>query len=441
VALPRMPSLEEPRTGNLKPVRLTAAQDHARILNQLHIKSLRPGVNGGDAPNAANYDEARANPYPDLPDPLKLDNGTPVITTDMWWQQRRRELEDAFEHQIYGGLQDGALGLNWSVTDSVPDRIGGLAVTTRHVVAHLASGTNPPVAIEVHLMVSVPVGAKGPVPLILQLLPGNPKTPQPSSTWREQVLAKGWGIAVLDVTSVQPDDGADLTRGAIGVASNGQPRDLLAWGTLRAWAWGASRAMDYFENDAAIDSTQVGIMGHSRYGKAALIAMAFDPRFAVAFISSSGAGGAALLRRNFGERLENLASESEYHWFGSNFLKYAGPLTAKDLPVDAHELIALCAPRPVFISSGSLQVEGGWIDAKGMFLGGVGAGPVYRLLGKKDLGTSEMPPQETALIGGDIAFRQHSFGHTAGPNWPTFLEFAGRYIKLANAPPATGTSK
>jgi hypothetical protein len=198
---------------------------------------------------------------------------------------------------------------------------------------------------------------------------------------------------------------------------------------LRAWAWGASRALDYFATDKSVDATQVGIEGLSRYGKAALVTMAYDQRFAIAFVGSSGASGAKILRRTFGEQVENIASTGEYHWMAGNFLKYAGPLTPNDLPVDAHELIALCAPRPVFISSGSQQVEGGWVDAKGMFLGAVGAGPVYKLLGKKDLGTSELPPIETPLIDGDIAFRQHSGGHTTGPNWPTFLTFASRYLK------------
>jgi hypothetical protein len=157
--------------------------------------------------------------------------------------------------------------------------------------------------------------------------------------------------------------------------------------------------------------------------------MAYDSRFAIGFIASSGEGGAKILRRKFGEQVENLAATSEYHWMAGNFLKYAGPLTADDLPVDAHELIALCAPRPVFISAGSPQVEGGWIDAKGMFLAAVGAGPVYQLLGKRDLGTTEFPAIETALIGGEIGFRQHQGGHAAGPNWPTFLEFASRYLQ------------
>ncbi len=271
----------------------------------------------------------------------------------------------------------------------------------------------------------------------------------PGPTWQQQVLAKGWGYAVIIPTSIQADNGAGLTQGIIGLCNKGQPRKLDDWGALRAWAWGASRALDYFETDKAVDAKQVGIEGHSRYGKAALVAMAYDPRFAIAYVSSSGEGGAKLHRRNFGEIVENVAGTGEYHWMAGNFLKYAGPLHWNDLPVDSHELIALCAPRPVFIGGGATKGDG-WVDAKGMFLAAVGAGPVYRLLGKKDLGTTEFPPIETPLIDGDIAFRQHSGGHTPAPNWPTFLTFASRYIKEAPAyprqvipqrkPPETGHS-
>jgi len=196
---------------------------------------------------------------------------------------------------------------------------------------------------------------------------------------------------------------------------------------LRAWAWGASRALDYFATDKAVDATRVGLEGHSRYGKATIVAMAYDPRFAIAYVSSSGGGGAKLHRRDFGETVENIAGTGEYHWMAGNFIKYAGPLNWGDLPVDAHELVALCAPRPVFLSAGATQGDG-WVDAKGTFWAGAGAGPVYRLLGKKDLGTIEFPPIETPLIKGDVAFRQHSGGHTDGPNRPTFLKFADRYL-------------
>ena len=200
-------------------------------------------------------------------------------------------------------------------------------------------------------------------------------------------------------------------------------------GALRAWAWGASRALDYFETDKNVDAKRVGLEGHSRYGKAVLVAMAYDQRFAIAYVSSSGAAGAKPHRRNWGELVENIASSGEYHWMAGNYLKYAGPLNWNDLPVDAHELIALCAPRPVFIGAGTKEQGDGWVDAKGMFLAAVAAGPVYKLLGRRDLGVSVFPDVETEMIDGDVAFRQHRGGHTTAPNWPTFISFADRYLE------------
>jgi hypothetical protein len=208
--------------------------------------------------------------------------------------------------------------------------------------------------------------------------------------------------------------------------NKGQPRKTDDWGALRAWAWGASRALDYFETDKAVDAKRVVIEGHSRYGKATAVAMADDQRFAIAYISSCGEGGSKINRRNYGELIENVAGAGEYHWMAGNFIKYAGPLNGGDLPVDGHSLLALCAPRPVFLGSGN---EGDkWVDPKGIFLAGAHAGPVYKLLGKKDLGTTAFPLIETTLIDGDIGFRQHSGGHTPGPNWPTFLAFASKYL-------------
>ena len=407
---------------------LTAEQDHQRILNQLHIKALRPGVSADPhAPNPANYDEAKANPYPKLPDPLKLKNGKPVTSTDMWWQQRRQELADDIEAEIYGKMQSTVRSLNWTAVDSRPETVGRIPTTRRYLIAQLAGGPN---GVEVRMIVNLPAKAKGPVPLILLLTNGN--APGQHSTWRERVLAKGWGAAVLDVTSVQPDDGKDLARGVIGLFANGKPRDPSAWGALRAWAWGASRAMDYFENDPGIDPTHVGIAGHSRYGKAALIAMAYDPRYAVAYISSSGAGGAALLRRNFGERIENLAATDEYHLFAADFLKYAGPKTANDLPVDTHELIALAAPHPIFFSAGADGDD--WADPRGMFMAAAAASPVYELLGRKGVGATAMPPVGKPLTGGELAFSLHRQGDTMEPNWPAFLNYAQRYMKPAKPP-------
>ena len=209
--------------------------------------------------------------------------------------------------------------------------------------------------------------------------------------------------------------------------NKGQRRKVDDWGALRAWAWGASEALNYFETDKNVDAKKVGIEGHSRYGKAALVTLAYDDRFAIGFISSSGEGGAKLHRRNAGEIVENVASSGEYHWVAGNFIKYAGPLNWGDLPVDSHELIALCAPRPVFISVGS--VGDNWVDARGMFMAGVAAEPVYQLLGKKGLGTNEFPAIQQTLTDGEIAYRQHEGGHTPGPNWATFIAFASKYFK------------
>jgi hypothetical protein len=248
-------------------------------------------------------------------------------------------------------------------------------------------------------------------------------------------LARGWGYATLNPGSIQADNGAGLTLGIIGLCNKGQPRKLDDWGALRAWAWGASRAIDYFETDPAVDAAHIAIEGHSRYGKAAVVAMAYDPRMWTAYVSSSGEGGAKLHRRNWGEIIENVAGIDEYHWMAGNFLKYAGPLNWDDLPVDSNELIAMCAPRPVFLSAGKggYDAEPGgdsWVDAKGTFLAGAGAGPVYELLGKKGLGTSGFPPIETLIATGDVAYRQHSSGHTDQPNWPYFIDFAAKHMAL-----------
>ncbi len=421
------------------PVQLTAEQDHQRLMDLLNIKELRPWVNGLDpnAPNLPNYDESKANPYPNLPDPLVLKDGRRVTTKEMWWKERRPEIIEDFDREIYGRLPENIPPVNWVVTAIEPQTVGGISVITKYLVGHVDNSSYPLVNVDIQLTLSTPANATQPVPVIMELSFGNgipyeSTTYQTEPIWQEQVLAKGWGYAILIPTSIQADNGEGLTQGIIGLCNKGQPRKVDDWGALRAWAWGASRALDYFKNDQSVDAKRVGIEGLSRYGKAAIVAMAYDERFAIGFIGSSGEGGLKLHRRNFGEIVENLAGSGEYHWMAGNFLKYAGPLTWDDLPVDAHELLALCAPRPVFISVGSEQVEGGWVDAKGMFMAGVGAGPVYRLLGKKDLGTTEFPPQGTALIEGEIAFRQHSGGHTTGPNWPTFLSYAELYFSNQN---------
>lgn len=420
------------------PVVLTTEEDHQRMMDLLRITSLRPGPSGNpDAPDAANTDEALASPYAGLPDPLVQNDGRQVTSADQWWQQRRGEIAEDFDREIYGRVPASVPDVHWEVLSTTPEMNGPYRVKVKRLAGRVDNSAYPHIEVNIDLTVVTPAEAVGPVPVMMEFgwnLPPAlrrrfaPRTPD-GPTWQQQLLANGWGYAVLVPTSFQADNGEGLTRGVIGLTNHGQPRKPEDWGTLRAWAWGASRALDYLESDADVDATRVGIEGLSRYGKAAIVAMGYEPRFAIGFIGSSGAGGAKILRRVFGEQVENLASSGEYHWFAGNFIKYAGPLTPEDLPVDAHQLIALAAPRPVFISVGSPAVEGQWIDARGMFLAGVHAGPVYELLGKKGLGSEEMPPMETGLLDGEIAFRQHSGGHTTGPNWPSFIAYASRYIR------------
>ena len=237
---------------------------------------------------------------------------------------------------------------------------------------------------------AAPRAASAPVPGGFTVPPPPPGSDPPAT---EQLIAAGWGYAFLNPTSIQADNGAGLTKGIIGLVNKGQPRKPDDWGALRAWAWGASRALDYLETDPAVDAKRVGIEGVSRYGKAALVTMAFEPRFAVVLVGSSGEGGAKLHRRNFGEAVENLTGSGEYHWMAGNFLKYGaaeatfGSKNAGDIPVDAHELIALCAPRPDVHQlrrpgEGRREVA----RSAGQLHGGGRGRPVFRLLGAKDLG-------------------------------------------------------
>jgi len=414
-------------------------EDHQAMMKQLGIDSLRPGVSGMDpnAPDFANYDEAKANPYPVLPDPLLLKNGEKVTSAATWWERRRPEIVEDFDREVYGRVPADIPKVTWEVLETTNDTVEGILVYVKKLTGHVDNSSCPSITVDIQLTLGIPVSATAPVPVMMEFgfifPPGfrpfrPPQTTSglPEPSWQKQVLSRGWGYAIIVPYSVQADHGAGLRQGIIGLVNKGQPRKPDDWGALRAWAWGASRALDYFETDPSVDARRVGIEGHSRFGKAALVTMAYDQRFAIAYISSSGEGGAKLHRRNAGELVENLAASGEYHWMAGNFMKYAGPLTWNDLPVDAHELIALCAPRPVFIGCGYHGDD--WVDARGMFMAAVAAGPVYKLLGKKDLGTNVFPPLETALINGDIAFRQHSEGHTTGPNWPTFLEFTDRYF-------------
>lgn len=479
------------------PVTFTTEQDHAHMKQQLGIKQLRPGPSGNEsAPNHANYDEAMANPCPQLPDPLMTKAGKKVTTPDQWWKQRRPEIIEDFEREVYGRLPASIPEVTWSVKITDREWVGRIPVVAKLLVGHVDNSAYPLIDVNISMMLVVPANVKGPVPVLMMFgrpaFPApaqpspddmekindalkellvkskpelqaifekypaynpllrantpNPFAPAPPAAGdpppTEQLLAAGWGYATIDPASIQADNGAGLTRGIIGLVNKGQPRKPDDWGSLRAWAWGAARGLDYLETDSTVDAAKLGIEGVSRYGKAALVTLAFEDRFALALIGSSGKGGATLHRRVFGEAVESLTASGEYHWMAGNYMKYGtsesgfGSKTGCDLPVDSHELIALCAPRPVFISYGIPEKgDARWLDQQGSYMAAVAAGPVYKLLGAKDLGVSndygaeKMPAVNVDRLEGQLAWRQHDGGHTDAPNMKHFIRWADRMLK------------
>ena len=470
----------------------SAEQDRQTMMDQLGIHALRPAPSGNEqAPNHANYDEAKANPYPNLPDPLVLSDGQKVTTPAMWWKQRRPEIVELYSKYVYGRVPAMVPKVSWTVTAVDHEMIGFTPVIAKDVIGEVDNAADPAISVKIHMTVVTPARAKEPVPVLMMFShAGFPNPNEPSAdeldrinkawkallierdpslgevfakhpawqlakstpfqfpqlnedgdlpnTW--QLVAAGWGFVLFDPASVQADDGAGLTRGIIGLVNKGQPRKPEDWGALRAWAWGAGRGLDYLESDPAVDAKHVGIEGVSRYGKAALVTMAFDQRFALVLVGSSGKGGATLLRRNFGEAVENLAG-GEYHWMAGNFMKYAaaqasfGSMNPGDLPVDSNELIALCAPRLTFISYGvPAKGDARWLDHEGSFMATVDASRVFALLGAKgldvagDYRTAKMPPVNQGLLDGQLAWRQHDGGHTDAPNMKWFIQWADKFI-------------
>lgn len=479
-------------------ITFTAQQDQAQMMQQLGIKKLRPGPSGNPSdPNHANYDEALANPCPALPDALTTKKGEKITTAEQWWNLRRPEIAADFETEMYGSIPAKIPKVNWTAKITDYEFVGRTPVIAKQLVGQVDNSEYPLIDVNINMVLVLPLNVKGPVPVLIMFgFPSLPSPAQPmpadmekiNATFKammiqqnpelktiferypayspitrlagpnffapppadpsptEQLLAAGWGYCVLDPGSVQADNGAGLTRGIIGLVNKGQPRNPGDWGALRAWGWGASRALDYFETDSSINAKKVGIEGVSRYGKAALVTMAFDQRFAVVLVGSSGKGGATLQRRVFGEAVESLAGSGEYHWMCGNYLKYGaeqssfGKKTGCDLPVDSHELLALCAPRPTFVSYGIPEKgDANWLDQMGSYKATIAAGAAFKLLGAKDLGvsndynTEKMPPVLTGLLGGELAWRQHDGGHTDAPNFQFFIPWANRMLKYEKA--------
>lgn len=488
----------------------TTQDDHRNMMEQLGITKLRPGPSGNpQAPNSANYDESIANPFPDLPAVLQLKNGDPVDSKDMWWSKRRPEIVEDFEREVLGRIPANVPKVIWKVEQSRENKIGEIDVVEKHIVGHVDNASFPDLDVKISMSLTLPNKTTGPMP-VLMMFGGTPFDPPPQfgrgrgaaggspggqqpappqtnnvqpgaapeaasgvnnpagqgtraagvagggqragggfgifGQRNQQILEGGWGYAMISPNSIQADNGAGLTKGIIGLTNQGKPRKPDDWGTLRAWAWGASRGLDYLESEPMVNAKRVGIEGVSRYGKAALVTMAFDTRFAMVLVGSSGEGGAKLHRRNFGEAVENLTGSGEYHWMAGNFLKYGaaeasfGSKNAGDIPVDAHQLIALCAPRLTFISYGVPEKgDAKWLDQQGSYMAAIAAGPVFRLLGAKDLGKSDdyksekMPDVNVGLLEGELAWRQHDGGHTDGPNMVHFVRWANEMFAKSSS--------
>lgn len=448
-AAPHFPTAEERAA-----ISAASAAERAREMKLLGITALQPPATAYDIgkPGNANYDESKANPYPNLPALLVMSNGQKV-TKAAQWPARRKEIEQLFAENVYGKYPAHIPGVTWKVESTQDMTISGVSAVVKHIVGHVDNSAYPAITVNIAADVVTPAATRGKkVPVIIgaaslhpfvfrprpgasgQIVHGLAMPPDPPDA-AKLLLQAGWGFVARSSNEVQADNGAGLDKGIIGLVNHGQPRSLDDWGVLRAWAWADSRILDYLQTDPDVDGARVGVMGHSRGGKAALVAMVDDSRFAIGYISSSGAGGANLYRRNYGETMGNLCGDQEFHWFAANFLRYcAVGHTANEMPVDSHEFIALVAPRPVFIGGGALITSpeyapgDAWQDAQGMFMAAAAASPAWTLLGAKGLGTTTFPPMGTFINTGRIAFRQHQYGHTPAPNWPYFLEFAEKQL-------------
>lgn len=477
------------------PACLSTEADHQDMMDQLGITVLKPGRSADpSAPDHANYDESLANPFPDLPDMLTTRAGKKVASPGTWWDVRRPEIAEDFEREVYGRLPDNIPDVTWEVVMSEREFIGWTPVIAKKVIGHVDNSDYPFIDVNISMVVVTPARAERPVPVLMMFGPAYlpapaqpvpddfavlneavrallsrdstikavldkypaydplvrpegvnaygfymPSSGEPPST--HKLIQAGWGYAMIDPSSIQADNARGLTCGGIiALVNKGQPRKPDDWGALRAWSWGAARGLDYLETDPAVDSKKVGIEGVSRYGKAALVTLAFEQRFAFGLIGSSGKGGTTLHRRNFGEAVENLTGGG-YYWMAGNYLKYAasegklGNMNAGDLPVDSHELIAMCAPRLTFISYGIPEKgDAHWLDHQGSYMAAIAAGPVFKLLGVKDLGvsndykTEQMPPVNQGLLEGNLAWRQHDGGHTDAPNITWFIEWVNGHL-------------
>lgn len=390
--------------------------------------------------HVSNYDEAKVGDHV-LPDPLLMADGRTVDSAAMWKQERRSEILAFYETHLYGRVPANAPQVSWQVIATEDEAV-------QHIEGHIEGsagerGSGPVMRWSLHL----PKEAGKPVPVLLNLSffsgdrPGNPgRQPAgagvPSFDPRAEVLRRGWAFAQVGYGEIQPDRADGWREGVIGVTLSDEQAKPGPdeWGTISAWAWGASRIIDCLEGMEAIDATRIAISGASRLGKTALWAAAKDERIAAVFSVVPGEMGASLIRRDWGETLDDMAQNFPWQ-FAGNLQQWVGKWN--ELPVDQHMLIALIAPRPVYVNGG---LGDQWSDPKGEFLAMVAAGPVYALLGATGLGTNEVPELDRPVTAGHLAFHYHSQGHRAVPeDWAQFLDFAARHF--GDSPQASGADQ
>jgi len=405
------------------------------------------------------FREADVPPY-DLPDPLLLSDGTRVTDADTWRTKRRPELFDFFERQVYGRTPPLPKALRHRTFDSDKQALNGTALR-KQVTVFFSDKTS---GSAMDILVYLPVARKGPVPMFLIINFGGNHTvhPDPAIRLKEQwkwtkekgaflqpsteaergrdaasysvqkILSRGYGLATVYCGDIDPDFDEGFQNGVHPLFyKDGQTAPAPdEWGTIGAWAWGLSKVMDYFEQDKDIDSKRVAVVGHSRMGKAALWAGAQDLRFALVISNNSGCGGAALSKRIFGETVGRINAAFP-HWFCANFKRFNEKENA--LPMDQHELLALIAPRPLYVASADEDL---WADPLGEFLSAKAVDPVYRLLGVPGLNLDAMPPLNAPSLDGTVGYHIRRGGHALTDyDWEQYMNFMDLHVKIKGAQP------
>lgn len=373
-----------------------------------------------------NYREENVPEYT-LPDPLVTAGGERITSPEAWREKRRPEILDLFREHVYGREPGPPEELRFEVVNRDENAMGGAATLKEVDIVMENRGRS----LTMRLTLFTPNAVEGPAPTFLLINNRDASNTDPtrrekSGFWpAEEVVARGYGIAAFQNSDIDPDKHDGFQDGIHALfredREEGAEHAADAWGTLAAWAWGASRAMDYFETDPDVDETRVAVLGHSRGGKTALWAGARDERFAIVISNESGCGGAALSRRRYGETVARI-NRSFPHWFCENFNKFND--NEDELPVDQHMLIGLIAPRGVYVASADEDL---WADPRGEFLALANASPVYALWGLEGVGEDEMPPLDTPLHRGRMGYHVRSGGHNLTPyDWEQFMNFADR---------------